>query len=161
MPSFDIVSEVDHQEVLNALNQVDRELSTRFDFKNANPVVKLEKDKIHIAAVDKFKLDALREIVMSKLAKRNVSLKNVDAKTPEISSVGHATQDLVLINKMETEVAKKLVQHIRATGLKVQAQIQEGEVRVSGKNRDDLQAVMQTVRGLDFEVALQFKNLRP
>jgi uncharacterized protein YajQ (UPF0234 family) len=161
MPSFDIVSEVNHQEVLNALNQVERELANRFDFKNANPVVKLEKDHIHIAAVDKFKLDALREIVLGKLAKRNVSLKNINAKDPQVSSVGHATQQLMLINKMETEQAKKLVQNIRSLGLKVQALIQDGEVRVSGKSRDDLQAVMQSVRQLDFDVALQFKNLRP
>ncbi len=161
MPSFDIVSEVDPQEVLNALNQVQRELATRFDFKNAKPEVNYEKDTIHLAAIDKFKLDALREIVLNKLAKRNVSLKNISAKSPVISSVGHATQQLQIITKMETDIAKKLVQQIRATGLKVQAQIQDGEVRVSGKSRDDLQAVMQKVRALDFDVALQFKNLRP
>lgn len=161
MPSFDIVSQVDQQEVLNALNQVHKELATRFDFKNAQPEVVHEKDKIRLAAIDKFKLDLLRELVLSRLAKRNISLKNIKTAPPAISSVGRATQELTLVNGMETETAKKLVQHIRSLGLKVQAQIQDGEVRVSGKSRDDLQSVMQFVRGLDFDVALQFKNLRP
>jgi len=161
MPSFDIVTQVDRQEVLNALNQVQRELVHRYDFKNASPVLRLEKDHIYIAAVDKFKLDALRELVFNKLARRNVSIKNIDCRSPQITSVGHASQQLAFINHLEPELAKKLAQFIRSLGRKVQVQIHGGELRVSGKSRDELQLVMQAVRALDFEVSLQFKNFRP
>lgn len=160
MPSFDIASEVDMQEVDNALNQARKEIQTRFDFKDAKAEITIEKETILLTAVDAFKLSALLEIVLGKLARRNVSLKNIDRKEPEISSVGHARQNLVIKQGLETDVAKQIVQAIRDTKLKVQAQIQERQVRVSGKKRDDLQAVIADLRAKEFPAALAFKNFR-
>jgi len=160
MPSFDVVSEVDQSEVQNALLQANKEIATRFDFKDAGAEIVHEKNEIKLRAVNDFKLNALREIVLGKLAKRNVSLKNIDVKTAEISSMGKASQTLVVKQGLEGDVAKKVVAAAKATGLKIQAQIQGTDVRVTGKNRDDLQAVIAALRGGDFPVALGFKNFR-
>jgi len=160
MPSFDVVSEVDQAEVQNALLQANKEIATRFDFKDAGAEIVHEKNEIKLRAVNDFKLNALREIVLGKLAKRNVSLKNIDVKTAEISSMGKASQTLIVKQGLEGDVAKKVVAAAKATGLKIQAQIQGTDVRVTGKNRDDLQAVIGALRNGDFPVALGFKNFR-
>jgi uncharacterized protein YajQ (UPF0234 family) len=111
-------------------------------------------------AENDFKLKALHEIVLGKLAKRNISLKNIESKKVEISSVGRARQELVIKQGLEGDVAKQVVAAVKATGLKVQTQIQEKKVRVTGKSRDDLQAVIQALRTADLPVALSFNNFR-
>jgi uncharacterized protein YajQ (UPF0234 family) len=161
MPSFDVVSEVDLMEVKNAVEQAQKELANRFDFREAKAEIILEKEMIKLSAINQFKLTALEEIVLGKLARRNVSLKNIERKDADISPLGHARQELKLKQGLETDVAKIIVQSIRDTKLKVQAQIQDRQIRVTGKNRDDLQEVIAHLRGKEFSVALNYINFRP
>lgn len=162
MPSFDIVSEIDQQEVDNALNQARKELVNRFDFKGADPKIEWtpKENKILLTAIDASRLKALNEMVIGKLAKRNVDLRNVDRGKPEISSVGHARQEMKIKQGIEGAKAKEIVAAIKEQGLKVQAAIQGTEIRVSGKKRDDLQEVIAFCRGRDFGVALDYRNFR-
>jgi cyclic-di-GMP-binding protein len=160
MPSFDIVSEVDRQEVDNALNQARKELATRFDFKNTTAEILGEKDKITLVAEDAARLRGLREIVISKLSKRGIDLRNIEQSEPAISSVGHARQELKIQQGLEGNKAKEIIQAIKSQGFKVQSQLQDRQIRVTGKKKDDLQAVIQFVRGRDFGVATNFKNFR-
>lgn len=160
MPSFDIVSEVDNQEVDNALNQARKELATRFDFKDIKTEILHEKDKIVLTADDGAHLKGLREIVISKLSKRGIDLRNIDQAEPAISSMGHARQELKIQQGLEGDKAKEIIQAIKAQNLKVQSQIQDRQIRVTGKKKDDLQEVMHLVRGRDFGVATNFKNFR-
>jgi cyclic-di-GMP-binding protein len=160
MPSFDAVSEVDMQEVQNAMNQAQKEIQTRFDFRDAKAEIILEKTEIKISAIDAYKLKALQEIVLGKLARRNVSLKNIDSQEPDISPVGHARQLLKIKQGLETENAKKVIAKIKETGLKVQTQIQDSQVRVTGKDRDDLQSVIAALRATEFPFTLNFTNFR-
>jgi uncharacterized protein YajQ (UPF0234 family) len=160
MPSFDIVSEVDSQEVDNALNQARKELATRFDFKDAKTEIIQEKDKIVLTADDNSHLKGLREIVVGKLSKRGVDLRNIDQNEPAISSMGHARQELKIKQGLEGDKAKEIVQAIKSQGFKVQSQLQDRQVRVTGKKRDELQEVIQFVKSRDFGVATNFKNFR-
>jgi uncharacterized protein YajQ (UPF0234 family) len=160
MPSFDIVSEVDNQEVDNALNQARKELATRFDFKDAKTEIIAEKEKIVLTADDATHLKGLREIVIGKLSKRGVDLRNVKQDDPAISSMGHARQELKIQRGLEGEKAKEIIQAIKSQNFKVQSQLQDRQIRVTGKKRDDLQAVIQFVKGRDFGVATNFKNFR-
>jgi hypothetical protein len=161
MPSFDIVSEADRQEVDNAINQARKELATRFDFKGANATVEHEKgEKIKLSANDAGHLKSLLEIVLSRLAKRGIDLRNVERKDPAVSSMGHATQELVVKYGLEGPKAKEIVQHIKSLNLKVQSQMQDDQVRVTGKKRDELQEVIAAVRAKDFGVGLGFTNFR-
>ncbi|OLC26916.1 MAG: YajQ family cyclic di-GMP-binding protein [Verrucomicrobia bacterium] len=160
MPSFDIVSEIDNQEVDNALNQARKELGTRFDFKETTAEILADKEKITLTAEDAARLRGLREIVISKLSKRGVDLRNIEHEEPAISSVGHARQELKIRQGLEGNKAKEIIQAIKSQGFKVQSQLQDRQIRVSGKKRDDLQAVIQFVRSRDFGVAMGFKNLR-
>lgn len=159
MPSFDIVSQVNSMEIENAVNMAKKELANRFDFKGSPAEIQLEKNEIKLTAADQFKMDALVEIVIGKLAKRNVSLKNVERGEPEIA-LGHVRKAIKIKQGIETEVAKQITGLIRQGKFKVTTQIQENQVRVTGKSRDDLQAVMAAVRAKEFAVALQFQNLR-
>jgi hypothetical protein len=150
MPSFDIVSEVDKQEIDNALNQARKELSTRFDFKQSQATIELSTpDVIELTAEDTSRLKSLHDILISKLAKRNVDLRNIERKDPAISPLG-----------LEGDKAKEIIKAIKGLEVKVQSQLQDQQVRVTGKKRDDLQAVIHFLRGKDFEVALSFKNFR-
>ena len=160
MPSFDVVSEVDMMEVKNALDQANKELANRFDFREAKAEIKLEKESIQLSAIDQFKMTALEEIVLGKLARRNVSLKNIERKDPDISPLGHARKELKLKMGLETDVAKTIVAAIKDTKLKVTTQIQDKQVRVTGKNRDDLQSVIAALRAREFPVALNYTNFR-
>ncbi|PYJ37853.1 MAG: YajQ family cyclic di-GMP-binding protein [Verrucomicrobia bacterium] len=160
MPSFDIVSEVDKQELDNALNQARKELATRFDFKGTTAQILAEKDKITLTAEDAARLRGLREIVIGKLSKRGVDLRNVDQGESAISSVGHARQELKIQQGLEGNKAKEIIQAIKSQGFKVQSQMQDQQIRVTGKKKDDLQAVIQFVRSRDFGVATNFKNFR-
>ncbi len=162
MPSFDIVSEIDRQEVDNALNQARKELVTRFDFKGSQAAIEQPgKDKIALSAEDNNRLKSLHEIVIGKLAKRNVDLRNVEHGDPAISSLGHARQELTIKQGIEGVRAKEIITAIKAQGtLKVASSLQGDEIRVTGKKRDDLQAVITFLRGKDFGLSLVFKNFR-
>ncbi len=163
MPSFDVVSEVDVMEVKNAVELAKKELANRFDFRDAKAEIEFDEkeEAIKLTAIDKFKITALEEIVLGKLAKRNISLKNIDRKDPDLSPLGHARQVLKLKQGLETDIAKTIVAAIKETKLKVQTQIQDRQVRVTGKDRDDLQAVIGALRKKEFPVALNFINFRP
>lgn len=160
MPSFDIVSQINSMEIENAVNQAKKELAARFDFKGSTASIVLEKNEIKLSAEDQFKVRALVEIVIGKLAKRNISLKSVDKGEPEISPLGHTRQVVKLKQGLDQPVAKQITSFIRETKLKVTTQIQGNEVRVSGKSRDDLQSVIAAVRAHDFPAPLQFINFR-
>ena len=151
--SFDIVSEYNKQELVNAIDQVKRELTSRFDLKNSNSEVDLEADKtITITTNDEMKLRNIVDILQSKLVKRNLSIKILDPKPVENALKKGLTQEL----------AKTIVSDIKATKLKVQASIQGEQVRVTGKDKDDLQAVIQTLRKNEdkYDYPLQFTNYR-
>ena len=160
MPSFDIVSEVSSMEVENAINQAKKELANRFDFKGSKAEIILDKNEIKLSAEDQFKINALHEIVLGKLAKRNISMKNIDKGEPDISPLGHARVVIKIKQGIEHTVAKQVTTFIRDTKLKVTTQIQDEQVRVTGKSRDDLQEVITAVRGHDFPLALGFQNFR-
>ena len=160
MPSFDIVSEVDKQEIDNALNQARKELATRFDFKGSVAEILYEKDTIILTAEDAARLRGLREIVVGKLSKRGVDLRNIEQVDPAISPLGHARQELKIKQGLEGNKAKEIIQAIKGQNFKVQSQMQDQQIRVTGKKKDDLQAVIQFVRGRDFGVATNFKNFR-
>lgn len=160
MPSFDVVSKVNSMEIENAVNQAQKELQSRFDFKGSGAEIVLEKNEIKLRAPDAFKMRALAELVVGRLAKRGISLKSVDQGEAELSPLGHARQVIRIKQGIEGPIAKQISQFIRDTGLKVTAAIQGDELRVSGKSRDDLQAVIAALRGEDFPVALSFVNFR-
>ena len=147
-------------ELDNAINQAKKELANRFDFKGSNAEIVLEKNEIKLSAENQFKIQALSEIVMGKLAKRNISLKNIERAEPDISPLGHARQIIKIKQGLETTVAKQVTGFIRDSKFKVTTQIQGQEVRVTGKSRDELQTVIAAVRAHDFPVALQFQNFR-
>ena len=161
MPSFDVVSEVDKQEVDNAINQARKELSTRFDFKGSEAKIELtDPTLIELSAEDSARLKSLVEIVIAKLAKREIDLRNVERKDPTISPLGHARQEIHIKRGLDGEKAKEIVKAIKGYELKVQSQIQDQQIRVTGKKRDDLQSVIQLLRARDFGIGLSFKNLR-
>ena len=160
MPSFDIVSEVDKQEIDNALNQARKELATRFDFKGSTAEVVYEKDKIVLTAEDANRLRSLREIVINKLSKRGIDLRNLDQEDAAISSIGHARQEIKIRQGLEGDKAKEIIAAIKAGGFKTQNALQDRQIRVTGKKKDELQSVIQFVRGKDFGVATSFKNFR-
>lgn len=160
MPSFDIVSQVSPMEIENAVNQSKKELASRFDFKGTKAEIVLDKNEIKLAADDQFKLKALTEIVIGRLAKREVSLKNVERCEPDVSPLGHARQLLKIKQGIDPAVAKQVTSFIRDAKFKVTTQIQDQQIRVTGKSRDELQAVIAAVRGQDFPVALSFQNFR-
>jgi len=147
-------------EIENAVNIAKKELANRFDFKGANAEIVLEKNEIKLSAGDQFKIKALAEIVVGKLAKRNISLKSIDQGEPDISPLGHARQVIKIKQGIESTVAKQVTGFIRDGKFKVTTQIQGEEIRVTGKSRDELQTVIGTVRSHDFPVALQFQNFR-
>lgn len=160
MPSFDIVSEVNSMEIENAVNQAKKELANRFDFKGSTAEILLEKNEIKLSAEDEFKVRTLVEMVMGKLAKRQISLKSVEKKDPDVSPLGHARQVIKIKQGIETPVAKEITSFIRDTKLKVTTQIQGDAIRVTGKSRDDLQSVIAAVQAKDFVVSVQFQNFR-
>ena len=147
-------------EVENAVNQAQKELATRFDFKGGGAEIVLEKHEIKLKALDNFKLKALVEIVIGKLAKRGISMKSIDRGEAEISPLGHARQLIKIKQGIDGPTAKQISQFVRDTKLKVTAAIQGDELRVTGKDRDDLQEVIAAVRKHDFPVALDFANFR-
>jgi hypothetical protein len=160
MPSFDIVSQVNSMEIENAVNQAKKELANRFDFKGSKAEIALEKNEIKLSAEDQFKIRTLQEIVVGKLAKRNVSMKSVERLDPDISPLGHARQIIRIKQGIDTPVAKQVTTFIRDGKFKVTTQIQDQQIRVTGKSRDELQGVIGALRAQEFPVALQFQNFR-
>jgi cyclic-di-GMP-binding protein len=161
MPSFDVVSEVDKQEVDNAINQARKELSTRFDFKGTKAKIELiDPTLIELSAEDSARLKSLVEIVIAKLAKREIDLRNIERKDPNISPLGHARQEIHIKQGIDGDKAKEIVKAIKGLELKVQSQTQDQQIRITGKKKDDLQSVIRLLRGKDFGVGLSFKNFR-
>lgn len=160
MPSFDIVSRLEFQEIDNAINQARKELGQRFDFKGSGTEVSREGDDIHVRSADDFKVKAAVEILHGKLARRGVPLKALDAGPIEPGPGGTAKQRIGLKQGVSTECAREIVKLVKQSRLKVQAAIQGDEVRISGKKRDDLQAIIGRVKAADFDTPLQFVNYR-
>ncbi len=161
--SFDVVSEFDKQELLNALDQVKRDISSRFDLKDSNSDVTLDGDKaIIVTTSDDMKLKNIYDILQSKLVKRNLSIRILDPQPVENALGGNVRQVYNLRKGLNQELAKKIVADIKNTKLKVQASIQGDQVRVSGKDKDDLQAVIKMLRSNEdkYDYPLQFTNYR-
>ena len=158
--SFDVVSNVDLQEVRNAVNQAEKEIVNRYDLKKAAVSLKLEGEEIALEAADEYSLNQALEVLKSKLVRREVQLKSLRYGKIEPASGGRARQKITLQQGIPTETAKKLVAEIKQRKLKVQAAIQGDTVRVSGKNRDDLQTVIAALKALDLDVPLTFTNYR-
>lgn len=160
MPTFDVVSEIDEQEVKNAVDQAQREVTTRFDFKDTNSTIEFAGEKITLASVTEDRLKALLQVLEEKFARRNVSLKTLDYGKVEEATKGTARQVITLKAGLSSDKAKEINRAIKESGLKVQSQTQGDSVRVTGKKRDDLQLVKAHLQEKDFEIPLQFNNFR-
>lgn len=158
--SFDVVSQVDFQEVRNAFSQAEKEIATRYDLKRVDARLSLEGEEIVVESADEYTLDQALEVLRSKLVKRGVHLKSLRPGKIEPASGGRARLEVTFQQGIPTETAKKLVAAIKQQKLKVQGAIQGDTVRVSGKNKDDLQAVITLLRSLDVDVPLTFTNYR-
>lgn len=160
MPSFDIVSETDMQEMSNAVNQVIKEITTRFDFKDSKASVELGDDTITVVGDDINKLNTVTEILRAKLVRRKLEPSCLEYDDAEDASGGTKRQLIRIKQGVSTELAKAIVKQIKQEKMKVQAAIQGDQVRVTGKKRDDLQEVMTLVRGMDTDRPLSFTNFR-
>ncbi len=159
MPSFDIISKVDLHEITNAVDQANREVLTRFDFKNTQSSFTLSAEKIDLLTETEFQLQQMQEILGSKLAKRNVDIQFLKYKDPE-TNLRQARQEVEIVQGIKQDAAKTIIKFIKDKKLKVQTAIQGEQVRVTGKKRDDLQEVIAALRGEDFKIPLQFDNFR-
>ncbi len=160
MPSFDVVSKVDMQEVANALQQTRKEILQRYDFKGSKTEIEQEKSAIKIVSDDDFKLKAVIDVLQSKLVKRGVNLKSLEYGKVEPASGGAVRQVITVHEGLDTDAAREVVKLIKDTKIKVQAQVQDDQVRVTAKQRDELQRVIQALRVADFRRPLQFVNMR-
>ncbi len=160
MPSFDIVSKVDMQEVDNAVNPTIKEIIQRYDFKGSKSQVTLESDSIKILADDDFRLKAIIDILQSKCIKRGISLKALQYGKTESASGGMVRQLITIQQGISKEKGKEINGIVKETKLKVQSQIQDDQVRVTGKSIDDLQEIIKLLKGKDMGVELQFVNFR-
>lgn len=158
--SFDIVSKLDLQEMNNAIQQTEKEIATRFDFKGSKSSISLEKEEVTVVSDDEFKLQNVLDILQSKMAKRGIPLKNLEYGKLEPAASGTVRQKIKLKQGIDQENAKKINTLIRDSKLKVKSQIQGDQIRVSGKSKDDLQKVIQMLRQADLPLALQFVNLK-
>lgn len=159
MPSFDIVSEVDLQEVRNSVDQANREVGTRFDFKGVAAKFEQTDTDIKLSAENEFQLNQMMDILRQKLVKRKVDIASMDIKEPE-TSLNAARQHVIIKQGVDSDSARKMVKDIKGSKIKVQAQIQGDQVRVTGKKRDDLQQVITLLREADYGLPLQFTNFR-
>lgn len=160
MPSFDVVSKVNFQEVDNALNQARKEILQRFDFKDTKTSIEVVEQSFVVESTDDFKVKAALEVLEGKLAKRSVPLGALDRGPIEPAAGGRARQHIKIRSGIETELAKSIVKSIKGSKLKVQAAIQGDSVRISGKKRDDLQQVIAQLREGKWDQPLQFENFR-
>jgi len=159
MPSFDIVSKVDSHEVNNAVDQANREVTTRFDFKDSKAHFDLVDDKIKLVAQTDFQLKQMAEILNAKLAKRQVNIQSFEYKDPEIAH-REARQEVLIQQGISAELGRAIVKHIKEKKLKVQTTMQGDQVRVTGKKRDNLQEVIASLRKEEFDLPLQYENFR-
>ncbi|HHT64148.1 MAG: YajQ family cyclic di-GMP-binding protein [Bacillota bacterium] len=158
--SFDVVSKVDMQEVDNAVNQTKKEISQRYDFKNSKAEISLEDGGIKIIAEDDFKLRSIIDVLKTKMINRKVAVKNLEFGKVEEASGGMLRQRINIQQGIDMEKARQMVKDIKSLKIKVQAQIMEDRLRVSGKSRDDLQSVIQFLKEKDYQIQLQFVNYR-
>jgi uncharacterized protein YajQ (UPF0234 family) len=160
MPSFDIVSKTDFQEIDNALQNVTREIAQRYDFKGSHCTIERKEQEITILADDDLKLKQMHELLQGHLARRKIEPGVLDYKEAEKAAGQSVRQKVAIRDGLDKDLAKRIVKDIKGSGLKVQVAIQGDELRVSGKKRDDLQAAIQFVRGLSIEQPLQYENFR-
>ncbi len=160
MPSFDIVSEVDQHELANAIDQANREISNRFDFKGSNSRIEHRENVLVLIATAEFQIHQIEDILHTKLAKRGLDIRCLDPEKIQESN-NEARQEIVIKQGIDKELAKKIVKLIKESKLKVQAAVQGDQVRVSGKKRDDLQQIIALMKGeKSIEIPLQFNNFR-
>lgn len=162
MPSFDVVNKVDLQEVDNAINNAKKQIATRYDFRDSKTEITFDKSTkvIHVSTSDSMKMQAVEEMLNTQLVRRGLDPKTLDYKEEEPTSKGGVRKDCALIEGIDKEMGKKIVKLIKAEKLKVQAQIQDDQVRVTGKKIDDLQEVIAMLKGKNLEVPLQFINMK-
>jgi uncharacterized protein YajQ (UPF0234 family) len=158
--SFDVVSKTDMQEILNAIQQAQKELANRFDFKGSKSEIDFKDEEIVLLSDDEGKLRSLKEMVESKLVKRKVSLKAIDYQKLEQATLGTVRQKAKIVQGIEGDKAKAIVKAIKDAKIKVQASIQGDQVRVTGRSKDDLQRAINTIKENDFGIPLQFINYR-
>jgi uncharacterized protein YajQ (UPF0234 family) len=162
MPSFDIVSKIDHQSLDNAINTARREIQTRFDFRDSKSEIEFDKKtlNIHILTENEMRLTSIEDVLRSKLIKQKIDPTCMDFGKEQYASGNLVKKDIKIKEGIDRDTAKKVVKSIKDSGLKVQPQIMDDTVRVTGKKIDDLQAVMATVRTGDFGIPLQFQNMK-
>lgn len=158
--SFDVVSKIDLFEVDNAVSQAMKEIATRFDFKGAGAEIRREEQVLHLAAADAYKLRALSEVLLQRMAKRSVPLKGLTHSKPEATPTGKATQKIEIQNGIPTEKSKEIVKLVKDLKLRVQASILSDQVRVKGAKKDDLQEVIRALREADLGCHIEFTNFR-
>lgn len=160
MPSFDIVSEVDLQEADNAVNQAAKEIATRYDFKGSKSSIEREKEIITVVSDDEYKMDQVMEVLKGKLVKRKIDPTVLDFSPLEPASGGLVRQKVTIRQGVDKELAREIIKLIKNSKIKVQASIQGEQVRVTGKNRDDLQGVIALLKESKLEMPLQYINFR-
>ncbi|WP_078548178.1 YajQ family cyclic di-GMP-binding protein [Litchfieldia alkalitelluris] len=158
--SFDVVSKVDLPEVANAINIALKEIKTRYDFKGSKSDISLEKEELVLVSDDDYKLEQLKDVLVTKLIKRGVATKNIQYGKVENASGGTVRQKASLVQGIDKDNAKKINTIIKNSGLKVKSQIQDDQIRVTGKNRDDLQQIISAIREADLPIDVQFLNYR-
>ncbi|MGB1309838.1 MAG: YajQ family cyclic di-GMP-binding protein [Leucothrix sp.] len=160
MPSFDVVSEVDLHEVRNATDQANKEVTTRFDFKNSDASFELKDDAITLKAENTFQLKQMMDILRNKFTKRNIDAAALDPQQANETGINNASQKVLLKQGLDSDNGKKVVKALKGAKLKVQSQIQGEQVRVTGKKRDDLQEAIALLREQELGLPLQFTNFR-
>ncbi|MEG2353657.1 MAG: YajQ family cyclic di-GMP-binding protein [Clostridium sp.] len=158
--SFDVVSQVDMQEVDNAVNQALKEISNRYDFKGCKAEIQVSKNEIKIAAEDDFKLTAIKEILSGKFSKRGISPKAINYDKKADASLGTVRQSATIVNGLSMEQCKEITQEVKASKLKIQAQINDDKVKIISKDKDTLQEAIQLIKSKDFDFPIQFNNYR-
>ncbi len=159
MPSFDVVSDFDAHEAANAVDQANREVNTRFDFKGTGSKFELDGQAITLTSQSEFQLQQMMDILRQKLAKRGVDIGCLDEQQPEITGSA-ARQTVILRRGIDTDLARRLVKTVKSSKIKVQAAIQGDKLRISGKKRDDLQATIRLLKETDVDLPLQYENFR-
>lgn len=159
MPSFDVVSEIDHHELTNAVDQTNREVSNRFDFKGSDAKVEQGEGSLTLEAESEFQIDQIITVLNQKLAKRGLDIQSMERQGVEVSNM-RARQKLVIKEGIDKDLAKKIVKLVKESKMKVQASIQGDQVRITGKKRDDLQQAIALLKEAKLELPLQFTNFR-
>jgi uncharacterized protein YajQ (UPF0234 family) len=160
MPSFDIVSEVNMQEVDNAVNQAIKEIEQRYDFRGSKSEIKWDKKEITITGDDDYKMGAMKDVLQSKMHRRGIDIKSLEFSEIEAAGGSLLRQKVKIVQGIDKEVAKDITKAVKDSKLKVQAQIMDDKVRVTSKSIDELQETMAFVKGKGFNVPLQFNNMR-